>query len=48
MTMDTWPWIMYDTYNARGGFSFVLFPIAIIMSNLIADVQGHGDVPCAN
>ena len=31
MTMDNWPWIMYDTYNARGGFSFALFPLVIVL-----------------
>jgi len=34
--MDQWPSIMYDTYNARGGFGFALFPIAIILGTLLA------------
>ena len=34
--MDQWPSVMYDTYHARGGFGFALFPIAIILGTLLA------------
>ena len=27
MTCDNWPEVMWDTYNARGAFAFVLFPL---------------------
>ena len=36
MTCDSWPSIMHDTYNARGGFSFALFPLVIVLGNFVA------------
>lgn len=36
MTCDNWPWIMWDTYNARGSSAFVLFPLIIILGNFVA------------
>ena len=35
MTTDNWVKVMWDTYEAAGPFSLLLFPVVIIMGNFI-------------